>query len=121
MRLGFDAVGDEAFKAPVLARIASRTSKLAAIRVLEENAGPPHRNTFTGVSLILSSAGPSGSGQMRTLRHSAWQRRERPVAATNTNAFCSSRFIACEAVRPHMHPRIRVALVGSSGTEVAAR
>ena len=32
----------------------------------------------------------------------------------------SSRFIACEAVRPHMHPRIRVALVGS-GTEVSAR
>ncbi|MFW6195420.1 MAG: IS1634 family transposase, partial [Chloroflexota bacterium] len=46
-RLGFDAVGDEAFRALVLARIIEPTSKLAAIGVLEEiGVGAPHRNTF---------------------------------------------------------------------------
>jgi transposase len=47
-RLGFDAVGDKAFKSLVLARIIQPTSKLAAIGVLEEIGVPVlHRNTFT--------------------------------------------------------------------------
>lgn len=46
-RLGFDAVGDEAFRALVLARIVEPTSKLAAVGVLSDLGVPaPHRNTF---------------------------------------------------------------------------
>ncbi len=45
--LGFDAVGDEVFRALVLARIIEPPSKLAAVGVLTEIGVPaPHRNTF---------------------------------------------------------------------------
>jgi hypothetical protein len=47
-RLGFDAIGDEAFRATVLARIIEPTSKADTIRVLEEVgvAGPSLRTIF---------------------------------------------------------------------------
>ena len=45
--LGFDAVGDEAFRALVLARIIEPTSKLDTVRVLDElGVGSPSRVTF---------------------------------------------------------------------------
>lgn len=47
-RLGFDAIGDEAFFQLVLARLVEPTSKLDSLRVIEElGLSPPHRNTFT--------------------------------------------------------------------------
>lgn len=46
-RLGFGALGDEAFAAMVLARIVEPVSKLATIGVLEElGVDAPHRNTL---------------------------------------------------------------------------
>ena len=45
--LGFDAIGDEAFRALVLARIIEPTSKADTVRVLEEIGVPaPHVNTL---------------------------------------------------------------------------
>ena len=45
-RLGFDALGDEAFKALVLARIVEPTSKADSLRVLDE-LGVPHASLRT--------------------------------------------------------------------------
>ena len=46
-RLGFDALGDEAFRALVLARLIEPTSKADTVRVLEEIGVPsPHVNTL---------------------------------------------------------------------------
>ena len=46
-RSGFGAVGDEAFRALVLARIVEPTSKLDTVRVLDElGVGSPSRVTF---------------------------------------------------------------------------
>ncbi len=46
-RLGFDALGDEAFRALVLARLIEPTSKADTVRVLDEIGVPsPHVNTL---------------------------------------------------------------------------
>ncbi len=48
VRLGFDAVADEAFFQLVLARLVEPTSKADSIRVIDElGIAPVHRNTFT--------------------------------------------------------------------------
>lgn len=51
-RLGFDALGDDAFKALVLARIIEPTSKADAVRVLEETGvpGPSLRTIFRALA-----------------------------------------------------------------------
>jgi hypothetical protein len=46
--LGFDALGDAAFKAMVLARLVEPASKLATIGILEDlGSAAPHRNTLS--------------------------------------------------------------------------
>jgi transposase len=72
MRLGFDSVGDEAFKSLVLARIIEPTSKLAAIGVLEEIGVPaPHRNTFTAALKRCLERDYRGQLAAACLAHSA--------------------------------------------------
>jgi len=71
-RLGFGAVGDEAFKSLVLARIIEPTSKLAAIGVLEEIGMPaPHRNTFTAALKRCITRDYRSTLAIACMRHSA--------------------------------------------------
>jgi hypothetical protein len=71
-RLGFDAVGDEAFRGLVLARIVEPTSKLAAVGVLEELGVPaPHRNTFSAALRRCVTRDYRGTLAGACARHSA--------------------------------------------------
>jgi hypothetical protein len=71
-RLGFGALGDEAFAAMVLARIVEPVSKLATIGVLEElGVAAPHRNTLTAALKRCQERDYRGALAKACLAHSA--------------------------------------------------
>jgi hypothetical protein len=71
-RLGFDTIGDEAFRALVLARVIEPTSKLAAIGVLDEIGVPaPHRNTFAAALKRCIARDYRNTLATACMRHSA--------------------------------------------------
>jgi hypothetical protein len=79
-RLGFEALGDETFRALVLARVVEATSKLAAIDVLTELGVPtPHRN-----SLYAALRRSSQRDYRDTLARACWEHSVRAAGGVAT-------------------------------------